>query len=740
MIANTSTPVDDLLVREDLGLLLREHDRDSSQHKYIITYAEKHLPRIVSAIQKPSNTSTQVSNAADLLVQLILEDDRLDTIRKVVPPTLGTLAKKGIVSTCSAQALQIVLINAFDKNFKTTTAAISITLSDEIIHGAIRNLSCSATVSGTLVALFGAALPTSTMLSPSTVPQSFTSTWIKKNFPLHLVQYITIAMSSPECKPYFSFMSEVFKRSFSQGGGPLVDDILAPSSINELTHAVVQAALASDGGPNNFPLAGDGVALLATIVNVVKRSLIPSQTSGTYRIPILDHSAPLQSILGGAVVGDSLIRLLDNDATVAGTLRTKQLGSLRLAICELYAEVALLHLRQTDEVLLAINFPDSLFSLVRRFPQNDNLVRILEKFLTSLVSQRAVAAVDGRANQFIDEDLLWIHFFASSPPAADGSSGRSRLADLLLDWASSPELSNTTLQAYSISLCVKLSDSITALSSGANGRPVLLIPSIQKNPFQTIVERGAVADKLYVWNTPITGKGFSERGSGCPAAAVVHRPLRNPTNISLETSDEISNDALDDIPPPRLPPVAAVTIVAATPGESSSSIATSSSDRGSRYASRFDFDGPQVEAASSRQAPDGGFTMTNFHEIAEEEAEHETTTAAALHQATDLASPDYNHRSQAANHLFFADDDDDVNLDDQDGELIVQRRASASLEADDDAQWVTQTIRDVANALDSSPLHQQHVADGVAPGNTNHSPNFEGEFTEIALTDRSSEQ
>ena len=149
MISSTSTPVDDLLVREDLGLLLREHDRDSSQHKHIIAYAEKHLPRIISAIQRASNTATQIANAAELLVQLILEDDRLDTIRRVVPPTLGTLAKKGVVSTCTAQALQVVLINAFDKSFKATTAAISITLSDEIVHVAIRNLSCSATPSTT---------------------------------------------------------------------------------------------------------------------------------------------------------------------------------------------------------------------------------------------------------------------------------------------------------------------------------------------------------------------------------------------------------------------------------------------------------------------------------------------------------------------------------------------------------------------------------------------------------------
>jgi hypothetical protein len=698
MIASTSTPVDDLLAREDLGLLLREHSRESSQHKHILGYIEKNLPRIMAAIQKQSSTATQITNAGELLVQFILEDERLDTIRKVVPPTLGTLAKKGVVSPCTALALQHVLINAFDKNFKGTVTAISITLSDEIVHGAIRNLACSATISGTLVALFGAALPTSTMLSPSTVPQMFTAGWLRWGFPLHLVQYVTVAMSTPDCKPYFGFMSEVLKRSFNQGGGPLVDEIMSPQPMGELVAAIVQAATCSDGGPQNFPLAGDGVALLTIVVNVVKRSLIPTQNGASYRAPILQQCAPLRHILEHSV-GAVLVQLLDNDGVVSGTLRPTQLGSLRVAICEMYVEVVLLHLRQADEALLAIDFFSALFRTVQRFPNNDSIVRVVEKIFLALVSQRAVAATDGRTDRFIEEDLLWRYFMrppssldtiqtSDTVEAATAIQPTCLACRLLRQWATSAVLANTTLQACSISLAVKLAEALAALLAGANGRPAPApIAETVPNPFQQIVEDAVIAERLYIWNTPITGKAFGEKGSGCPSATIFHRPLRNPTNISLEISGDESAGGVEDVLPPRMPPVAAVTVVA----EPEAALAH---DRGSRYMSRFDFEPTAAPADGGHlhavEADPGFSSFTDFCDV-----DAAQPTAAAI-------SPECTHpTSTAANHLFF--DDDDVNLDDQDDELVVQRRLSASADVDDDdAPWVTQTILDVSNALDGA--------------------------------------
>jgi hypothetical protein len=109
--------------------------------------------------------------------------------------------------------------------------------------------------------------------------------------------------------------------------------------------------------------------------------------------------------------------------------------------------------------------------------------------------------------------------------------------------------------------------------------------------------------------------------------------------------------------------------------------------------SRFDFE-PAAAAGDAPVAQDHEFTsFTEFSEaddVPSPEAERQPLSAAAA-------------PSTAANHLFFNDDDDDVNLDDQDGELVVARRASASLEADDDTPWVEQTILDVSNALRKEP-------------------------------------
>lgn len=206
LFACLSTAPDIILNRDDA--IEHAQNATSDQNRFVLQYVERNLPRLL-LIAHRNTTDAQVSrNAAALIIHYMkTHADTSEIIRNIVPSTLGVLSRKGTISAPLAIFMQRILLAAFDEDFSETSYAINISLGDEVVHGAIRNLASSTIVGETLIALFGSALSADVMMQPSTIPNIFTDVWIKHGFPHHFVAYCKVAMTTLDGQPFFLLRS-----------------------------------------------------------------------------------------------------------------------------------------------------------------------------------------------------------------------------------------------------------------------------------------------------------------------------------------------------------------------------------------------------------------------------------------------------------------------------------------------------------------------------------------------------
>ena len=635
LFSSSGTPIDKILARSDVLEFLDGVDKHGQ--KQVVSYVDKNLPRFLSAVQKQGSSLVSVKNAS-LIISRYIEWHSYPTesIRRIVPSTLGLLAKRGLLQPHVAQAFQTILLAAFEQDFFQTTFAINITLGDEIVHGAIRNISASAAIGETLLALFGSAVSPSTMMAPSTTPQIFTEEWIKRDFPFHLAAYSKIAMAALDSQSYFYFMLELVKRGLSHSSGPLVDGLLTKEVVGELFSTVVDACEQTDGSANTFPLAADGVVLLNSIISLLRRSMPPTENAVMYNATV-EHYAPIDALFK---YGPRLVGLLSRTEMLSKGFCPNGLGTARLAVCDMLCELAAFQLYRLDAMIVELGFPRKLFELLHSFPHNDILQRAAEKIILGVFKRTIFSGLT--SEQHLRNDPLLNYFVY-------GDGFRHLLE--LREWSEDTELSGTSLQAFSFSTCYTLNDMI--LTFAFEGSPADGI-------YAELLQVRKV-DQLRHWTAPITGKGYERVGSGCPGVQVHHRPVVNPGNISmpsssslLSTEEEPPLDTLHPLPIKNQP----------------------SSNRMAQYAVQDDRDPSPSEEP---QGPEGG-EIFSFDDPG-------------------AAPPNGNGNGSKSPPNGCCDDSDDVNIDDIDGDdsYLLQRRTSLS--ASRDEEWVEKTIQDVSDAL-----------------------------------------
>ncbi|CUG86059.1 Hypothetical protein, putative [Bodo saltans] len=573
VFASSSTPVDEILARDDLQDIV--YNPDGPGQRNMIAYVDKHVARILSAQQKDGVSDRVVSNACTLLVRYLQTHPKADeAIRCVVPSTIAIYARKGILPSRVCSSVQKVLLAAFDEDFSRTSYSINISLGDEIIHGAIRNLSYHAVAGETLIALFGSALSAATMMMPATTPNTFTDIWIKYNFPLHVAAYCRVAMSSIDLQPYFLFMQEILKRGLSHSAGPIVDAILQATSFEILIHSVVECNEASctaqrQGLSDEFPLASDGLALIAACLTLIRKTIPPTETQRHYTASI-EHCAPISRI---CAVLPRLVGLLEYHEPTSGGSR-RVFGCRRLAVLDILSELVACNIFGVDKALVEAGALEAMMDLWKLFPNNDFIGRAVERSLTALFLRRKPATAVSNGG---DGDLFMQTIYFQAPTSVDSCDG---VLGTLRQLAYQDPWKGTSMQAFALCIVIVL-DELPWFSS----------PNALHDGYFSHVLQLHCRERVHAWMNPISGSAFGDPGSGCPLFTPVHRPPSNPSHVDVSHHDSIGEEEDERLP--------------ASPVLPSSSLTVSDS-RSARYSSTPHFhDGEDGE-----QASDAGFQFS----------------------------------------------------------------------------------------------------------------------------------
>jgi hypothetical protein len=367
-------------------------------------------------------------------------------------------------------------------------------------------------------------------MMPATTPNTFTDMWIKFNFPLHVAAYCRVAMSSIDLQPYFLFMQEILKRGLSHSAGPVVDAILQATSFELLVQSVVECSEASyaaqrQGLPDEFPLASDGLALVASCLALIRKTIPPTENQKQYCASI-DYCVPISRIIG--VLPRLVGLLVFHEPLVGGTRRV--FGCRRLAVLDILSELVACNIFGVDEALIASGAIEAMIELWKRFPNNDFIGRAVEKSLTAVFFRRKPPA----NNDGDGGDLLIQSLYMQAPTSADSAEG---VLGALRQFCYGEVWKGTSLQAFALNIAIAL-DELQWFSS-AN--------ALHDAYFSHVLQLHC-GERVHAWMNPISGSAFGDPGSGCPLFTPVHRPPSNPTHIDVSQHNTVGDEEDEHLP------------------------------------------------------------------------------------------------------------------------------------------------------------------------------------------------
>lgn len=500
-----------------------------------------------------------VMNTAELFSFCIAQSSVQSDVDDIVVTCIKALSLPATLKPYRAVAVQRLLLEAFDKDFETTTSIIASTLSQDVITGVVQNLASNSTIAETLIALFGSAVSAVWMMKPTTKTSTFTSRWIELNFPQEFSAYLQTAIADPSKYHYFYFFRELLKRGYSQSAGPVVDILLT----EEVSASYIEAVLCNceqnigcsplyslEGAAALVPsLAADGVDVLTSIVALLRKSLVIPESAAMYYTTtayissvasIQRHAPRFVALL--EVTEDELQQASYSCTTSAvGVARLAALGTLRLAVCELFVELSCFQYAGTDETVISSQFFPAFLRCCAAFPEHDALIRLLHRCLLTLFQRPLFAGETVEA--MLARDRLWAycvdpnvitttnrstdscnhrsnecHAVAENAENASdvafSTTGHTSVIGRVMEFAKGP---SNTLSSHAIDLLHRLS----LLPTFANGRPGPLQAVLQE--FQSTA---AVQVRLEKMSSAITGAHFILRGSS-GAGKRVHRVTIN---------------------------------------------------------------------------------------------------------------------------------------------------------------------------------------------------------------------
>ncbi|KPI90823.1 hypothetical protein ABL78_0056 [Leptomonas seymouri] len=456
-------------------------------------------------------------NLTELLSFCIGQSSEQSEVNAVVSACTVALSCAKTLEAQRAFAVQRLLLEAFDSDFETTTQAIADALTPAVITGVVENLASNSIIAETLIALFGSALSAVWMVRPTTKTALFTSRWIELSFPTVLCAYLPIAISDPGMYHYFYFFKELLKRGYSHSAGPVVDVLLGEPLVSSYVESILHCCECDLNWPPLFTpegsvappvsLAADGMEVLASIVSLVRKSLVLPESKSMYETSI-QYITPLKVLLSQANRITALLDLTEREKAqpaAHSSSRSRQtswtrqgLGPLRLAVCELFVELSLFQLAEVDRTLISSNFFPAFFACCERFPQHDALARCLHRCILA-VFERATLMGESLSDAG-DRDMLWKYFV--QPETVRLACGRMfSIVGALTHLA---EVSSTSLSSHCIDMLTNLA-------------PMPLFQAVAGGPLEDHLaafrSSRSIQKRVHNMSTPITGKDYENPGS-----------------------------------------------------------------------------------------------------------------------------------------------------------------------------------------------------------------------------------
>ncbi|KAH9579011.1 hypothetical protein LSM04_009753 [Trypanosoma melophagium] len=526
LCASSSTKVDEVISRTDLHSFLQSQRESRREMIPILNFVERCFPELIMAALNPVPETKSLTspvkkgysnenptprpkvlctNATELIAFYLTfsQDSRIKVVT-TVNATISLLENTTTMSSLVSLCFKRLLLVAFEVNPEVAAEAISGILSEKIIEGAIRNIATSFVVAETVMAIFGSALTAEEIVSPETRTHIFTEGWIMWNFPQRYASYIETALRSKDNQAYFYFFREIMKRGFSHSAGPVADVLLKYEVVTELVKTVIESCEEARINPSAIPLVSQGVEVIYSIISLVRKSIIPPDEKEMYAVNIL-LNAPVKSFY---MYAERFCNLLSGEASVV----LSRIDAMRIAVCELFVEILRFNMKYTDEIITQYLFLEKLVLMALKHPNSNRLCILLQQSILSIFSN----------DRNVEDNIILQHIISRETPPKRGF-----LSDCVSICASEL-LSQTSLSAVLIESCRGLiSKPLFRNSTGPLWHVI--------EPF---VENPVIQKRMENMDEPITGAGFTTRGSGCQEK-IQHRPTVDHTGIH-EREDSLS--------------------------------------------------------------------------------------------------------------------------------------------------------------------------------------------------------
>lgn len=539
LCASDSTTVDDVLARDDLVSCLQMSRGVGVEISSVVAFVEGALSRLVAlalcpptavnsplspekmsdthdtAPQKQQGLGSHHANATELITYFLrFSKQPREAVDRVVTMTIRVLGNGETLAPVVAHGFHGIIWEALRVDPFATAEAVAATLDESIVFGTIRNIASSFLVSEAVMGLFGWDQKDIHGLLPTSDPLVFTDAWIELRFPQRLVSYMPVALRAEGQLPYFCFLRDLIENGFSFGVGPMVDALLEYEVISGCVKDILLGCEEARRNPHVVPFASQGVEVFHATIALVRRSLLPIDTSEVYNT-VVTQIAPLKCIQMYAVPFCNLVVL------PVITAVTSHVDSLQVALCDMFVEVLKFQVRETDQIITEIGFLEKLLMLSLKYPESNRL--------STLLHQSVLLIFAGEFNA-VDRVILQ-HITAQETPPARG------FLSACMNLCTNESYRHTSLSALMLDAWQILSPKVCSSEK--------LVPLWHvMGPLATHV---SLQKRIEGMKIPVTGRGFSAVGSGCQEQ-IRHRPLVNHAGAPFSMSVRSLSSPLRDLP------------------------------------------------------------------------------------------------------------------------------------------------------------------------------------------------
>lgn len=367
----------------DLGKWIRQVTTSCEESDAIITFVQKRVPYLFSVISQ-NDVKNDSLNAGELISHYVRFSSEKKAIEEVIAEALKLFHPSSYpLSQESVEFLKRTCELCMAKNMMWTNSAVAKCLSTELIDGVLMNASSSSFTSEAIMELLGAHVMFAKYFQQDLCLASFTSAWIKLEFPKKLVLHVIEALHSPEKYLIVALFKEICLLGFNPALEPLVDALFEKSLLDSFLAAICLSSKIFLRHPNgNGCPVPEVLDTFTCLLRILRQSISFSDSSIPYNSNVLKFS-PVFCVCARL---DDLVDLLKISGTQCE--QTAVFSRVRASICSLVKELLLFGMKSIDEKVRNSGFFDVFMNLCQRFPNNNYCAKILGESFRTIFSRK----------------------------------------------------------------------------------------------------------------------------------------------------------------------------------------------------------------------------------------------------------------------------------------------------------------------------------------------------------------